>query len=72
MSREERDGADAVVALATIEARAAELAVPAWQFAGLKRAEGWGEGKQVTAAEFAAALERFRTAGLCGLRKRAG
>lgn len=39
---------------------AAAAGLPAWELAGLARAAGWAPGKQVTEADFAAALERFR------------
>jgi hypothetical protein len=39
---------------------AAKRAIPGWELAGLMRAAGWAEGKQVTADEFDSALQRFR------------
>ena len=48
------------VALSPVEALAGGRKIPAWELAGLRRAMRWAEGKQVTEAEFDAALERFR------------
>lgn len=41
----------------TIETLALSLAVPEWTMAGLKMAMGWGEGKEMTEAEFSAAMQ---------------
>lgn len=43
----------------TIEAHAAALGVPAWQFAGIKARQQWPQGKQVTRAEFQKALTEW-------------
>jgi hypothetical protein len=43
----------------TIEQWAAELGIPEWQLAGLKHHRGWGEGKEVTEAEFKSALSKW-------------
>jgi hypothetical protein len=41
-----------------VEALAADL--PAWELAALRRAARWAEGKQVSEAEFTAALDQLR------------
>lgn len=43
----------------TVEEHAAELQVPDWQVAGLKRLRRWGQGRRVSRAEFASALNGF-------------
>jgi hypothetical protein len=49
-----------------VEDLAADLNVSPPVLAGLCRAKGWASGKQVTQAEFAAALEAFQTRPLGG------
>lgn len=46
--------------LLPVETLAADLKIPAWELAGMMRAAGWAEGKQVAADEFADTLQRFR------------
>ncbi len=36
-------------------------ALPAWELAALRQATGWVHGKQITEAEYEAALATFRT-----------
>ncbi|OQY20079.1 MAG: hypothetical protein B6I36_02220 [Desulfobacteraceae bacterium 4572_35.1] len=47
--------------LQPVESLAVDLSIPPWELAGMMRAAGWAEGKQVTADEFADALQRFRS-----------
>lgn len=43
-----------------VKALAGAAGVPAWELAGLMRAAGWADGKQVTPAAFGAAMAKFR------------
>jgi len=45
------------------EAWGEELSVPDWKVAGMMAAMGWVSGKQVTRAEFSAAVTAFDTRG---------
>ncbi len=45
--------------LRLVEEIARERGLPIWYLAGLRRAKGWAQGKQVTAAEFDAAAAAF-------------
>lgn len=47
--------------LRPVDELAAEARLTTWELAGLARAAGWSPGKQVTEAEFATALSRFRS-----------
>lgn len=45
--------------LVPVEELAARNAVPAWMLKGLMAANGWGQGKQVTEAEFLKARDKW-------------
>lgn len=50
--------------LLPVEDLAREAGLKPWQLAGLRRACGWVEGKQVTLAEWKAAVLRFENRGM--------